>query len=157
MDGENFGASISVPAPERRLQARYSVDEDSVLLIMSHGVPVSGRIENLSLSGCRVRTRERISARVGSRIEISFKVNGTAFRFSSVLVWTIGRNFAGIHFVDMIARRKAELGVIIDEITNTTPLAIWPSKVASLRLFTAGASITRNSNDSLSFSSRCFS
>ncbi len=115
MDGETSGESCSVAARERRTQARYSVDEDSVLLIMSHGVPALGRMENLSLSGCRVRTRERISARVGSRIEISFKVKGAAFRFSGILVWTIGRNFAGIHFVDMIARCKAELGVIIGE------------------------------------------
>jgi len=120
MGGEKAGESFSGQAPERRSLPRYSVDEDSILYLVGYGVPVRGCIENLSLSGCRVRSRERISAPAGSRIEISFKVNGAAFRFSGILVWTDGRNLGGIRFVDMIPRRRAELAAIIGEMEAVT-------------------------------------
>ena len=116
MSREKPGKNFSVPAPERRSLPRYSVDEDSALLLLSHGAAVPGSIENLSLSGCRVRTRERISAKAGSRIEIKFKVNGAPFRFNCVLAWTHGRDIAGIRFLDVIPRRKAELAEILGEI-----------------------------------------
>jgi c-di-GMP-binding flagellar brake protein YcgR len=115
MAQEKPGQSSSVLAPERRSLPRYPVDEDTVLLLTSHGVPMPGRIEDLSLSGCRVRARDRISATAGSRIEISFKVNGVSFRFNGIVAWTHGANMAGIRFVNMIPRRKAELAEIVGE------------------------------------------
>lgn len=93
--------------PEQRAHTRYSIDEDSVLVLVSHGLPVKARILDLSLEGCRVRTRDPLTGKPGLPVEITFRVNGSAFRFSGVVRWKGGQNLAGIHFANMIPRRKA--------------------------------------------------
>jgi c-di-GMP-binding flagellar brake protein YcgR len=91
------------------------VDEDSVLLFSGYGDPQEARLVDLSQQGCRVRTNERITARVRLPVEVFFKVNGAAFRFRGVVQWTDGRNLLGIRFVNMIPRRMVELANVIRE------------------------------------------
>jgi len=109
------GQSFASRQPERRAHPRYSVDEDSVVLFMGHGMPLPGNLVDLSMEGCRVRTREHCSASAHSRTEVCFKVNGVAFRFSGVVEWTNGLNLLGIRFVNMIPRRRVGLAAVIDE------------------------------------------
>ena len=117
MDGNEHGECFTVQGRENRAHARFSVDEDSVLLLVAHGMPIKARIVDLSLEGCRVRTRDRIKVGVRRPIEITFKVNGVAFRFSGVVQWNDGHSQLGIHFVNIISRRKAELAEVIEEMT----------------------------------------
>jgi hypothetical protein len=109
------GQSLAVRQPDRRTHPRYSVDEDSVVLFMGQGMPLPGCIVDLSMEGCRVRTREQLSARAQSRVEVCFKVNGVAFRFSGVVEWSDSRNLLGIRFVNMILRCRVALAAVIDE------------------------------------------
>jgi hypothetical protein len=113
---ENPGENLAAHSPERRSHPRYVVDEKSSLIFVSTGTAAHGCIESLSLAGCRIRTQGRISASAGSRVELTFKANGIAFRFSGVLAWTDGLRVAGIRFVDMIARRQAALAEVIGEL-----------------------------------------
>ncbi len=110
----------SDPPQDRRIHPRFSVDGDSTLLLVSHGLSLPSRILDLSLEGCRLRTRERYAVAARARVEVAFKVNGIAFRFLGVIQWTDGRHCAGIRFVDMIARRREELAEVIGEIESVT-------------------------------------
>ncbi len=117
MDGNEHGERSASQGQERRAHPRYSVDEDSVLILVSHGMPVKARVVNLSLEGCRVRTCEKVTGKAGRPVEISFKVKGFAFRFSGVVRWSDGHHMVGIHFENMIPRRKAELMELIEEMS----------------------------------------
>lgn len=99
-----------------RAVPRFEVDEDASLLLVEHGSTVSCRIVDLSLSGCRIRTRDRFPVGAGVRVEVAFRVRGLAFRFCGTTRWTDGRNLAGIRFVDVPARRKEELVEAISEV-----------------------------------------
>jgi hypothetical protein len=112
---EEFRQNFAVRQPDRRAHPRYSVDEDSVMLLMGQSIPWQSRVVDLSMEGCRVRTREHCSARAKSRVEVCFKANGISFRFSGVVEWTDGLNLLGIRFVNMIPRRRVGLAAVIDK------------------------------------------
>ena len=99
-----------------RIVPRFEVDADAHLLLVAHGLTLPCRIIDLSLSGCRLRTRERFSARGTIRVEVSFKVRGLAFRFCGFTQWTDGRTLVGVRFVDISARRKDEFLEAIAEV-----------------------------------------
>ncbi len=98
---------------ERHSDPRYSVDEDSVVLFVGYGAPQPARLVDLSQEGCRLRTKEQITARTRLPVEVYFKVNGVSFRLRGVLQWTDGHNLLGIRFVNMIPRRMVELANVI--------------------------------------------
>jgi hypothetical protein len=115
MDGSEHGEGFAARWQERRAHPRYSVDEDSLLVFVNHGMPLKARLVELSLEGCRVRTCERFTGKAGRPVEITFKVKGFAFRFSGVVEWSCGHHLVGIHFVNMIPRRKIELAEVVEE------------------------------------------
>jgi len=98
---------------ERRSDPRYSVDEDSVVLFVGHGAPLEARLVDLSQEGCRLRTKERVTARTRLPVQVFFKISGISFHFRGVLQWTDGKNLLGIRFVNMIPRRMVELAKVI--------------------------------------------
>jgi hypothetical protein len=98
---------------ERRSDLRYSVDEDSVVLFVGHGVPQEARLVDLSQEGCRLRTTEPVLARVRLPVEVFFNVDGISFRFRGVLQWTDGHRLIGIRFVNIIPQRMVELANIV--------------------------------------------
>lgn len=99
-----------------RAVPRFAVDEEAHLLLVEHGSTLSCRIVDLSLNGCRIRTKERFPAGTKVRVEVTFKVRGLAFRFCGMTQWTDGRNLVGIRFVDVPARRKVDLVEAIGEV-----------------------------------------
>jgi hypothetical protein len=115
MDGNEQEECFTVQGRESRAHPRFSIDEDSVLLVVAHGMPVKASIVDLSLEGCRVRTGNRINVGVSQPVEIAFKVNGVAFRFSGVVQWCDGHTQLGIHFANIIPWRKMELAEVIEE------------------------------------------
>jgi PilZ domain len=108
-DREEFAAR----PPERRSDARYSVDEESVVLFVGYGSPQPARLVDLSQEGCRLRTKEAVTARRQLPVEVFFKVNGFSFRFRGVMQWTDGHNLVGIRFVNVVPRRMVELASVI--------------------------------------------
>jgi hypothetical protein len=98
---------------DRRSDLRYSVDEDSVVLFVGHGVPQEARLVDLSQEGCRLRTTEPVVARVRLPVEVFFNVDGISFRFRGVLQWTDGHRLIGVRFVNIIPQRMVELANIV--------------------------------------------
>jgi c-di-GMP-binding flagellar brake protein YcgR len=114
---------------QRRAYPRYAVEGDCTLLLVGHGFSSPCSIVDLGLGGCRIHVRDRLPAGAGVRVEITFKVNGVAFRFSGVTRWTDGRHLAGIQFLEMSPRRREELVEVIAEVE--TAAAIEAQKKAA--------------------------
>ncbi len=106
----------ALPQPQRRGRPRFAVEGDCTLLLVRQGSSLACNIVDLSLGGCRIRTRERLPVDAGVRVEIGFKVNGVAFRFSGVTRWSDGRHLVGVQFEDMSARRQEELVEVVGEV-----------------------------------------
>ncbi|MGD1061798.1 MAG: hypothetical protein ABR860_00945, partial [Terracidiphilus sp.] len=76
MDGNEHEERFAVQGQERRAHPRYSVDEESLLVLVNHGMPAKARLVDLSFEGCRVRTLEKFNGNAGWPVEITFKVKG---------------------------------------------------------------------------------
>jgi hypothetical protein len=87
-----------------------------VLLLVGRDARVPCRIVELSLTGCRLSTRERVQAVGEPRVEAIFKIQGIAFRFGGAIEWTDGQGLVGIRFVDLIPRRRDELIEVLCEL-----------------------------------------
>jgi c-di-GMP-binding flagellar brake protein YcgR len=114
-----------------RAVPRFGVDEDAQVLLVEYGTSLCCRIVDLSLGGCRIRTKERFTARAKARVEVSFKVRGLAFRFCGMTQWTDGRNLAGIRFVDVSTRRREDLAEAIGEIAEKAAAKQAAEKLAA--------------------------
>lgn len=101
---------------ERRLMPRCALDEDAVLLLVGRGNRIHCRMVELSLSGCRMSTGERLPAASGARAEATFKVQGIAFRFAGAIEWVDDKGLLGIRFIDVIPRRRDELIEVLREL-----------------------------------------
>jgi hypothetical protein len=105
------------PAPrERRTQARLEVDTSAFLYLVNIGSRLSGRILNLSMGGCRIRTDERFPVGIYTRIETEFHLEGLPFRLGGVVQAVIDRHQVGIRFLDMSERKREQVAQLIDEI-----------------------------------------
>jgi hypothetical protein len=101
---------------EQRAVPRFQVDDDATLLLVSDGRLVHGRVLDLSLKGCRMRTKERFSAGTDVRVEVTFRVNGIAFRFFGLTQWTNQWNVVGIQFIEVPKRRLTDLAEVVGEV-----------------------------------------
>lgn len=131
MDGKQDQGRHAGQEQERRSHPRYPINEECQLLLVNHGMPVKARMVDLSMEGCCVRTSESFPVKAARTIEVSFKVKGFAFRFCGVVRWSDGHQIAGIHFENMIPRRKVELIDVIDEIADTAARAGAASQLAA--------------------------
>ena len=116
MEVEETAEGLTGLDVERRDMPRCVVDEEAVLLLVGHGGWVQCRIVELSVTGCRMSARERLSVGSEHRVEAAFKVRGVSFRFIGVTEWTDGGNQVGIRFVDMPARRRDALAEVLCEV-----------------------------------------
>ena len=102
---------------ERRDAARYAADADTVLLVLGHGIEFTGRIEDLSLTGCKVETEEPSSAAIGRVVEIAFHVNRQGLRLAGIVQWSDGRKL-GVRFEPMSDRRRDDLAEVIADLAQ---------------------------------------
>ena len=109
---EDFQAQGS----ERRAGPRFQVDDDASLLLVSDGRQVQGRVLDLSLKGCRLRTKDLFDAGTDVRVEVTFRVNGIAFRFFGMTQWTNEWNVVGIQFIEVPPRRLRDLAEVVGEV-----------------------------------------
>jgi len=111
------------PAPqpvarERRAQSRHEVDTSAIILLIKIGSQISGRILDLSLGGCRIRTGERFPVGIYTRVETEFRLQGLPFRLGGVIqaVHDRDRRLVGIRFLDVSERKRTQVEQLIVEI-----------------------------------------
>jgi hypothetical protein len=101
---------------DRRSQPRYAVDEAATVHFIDVRAQVSGRILDLSMSGCRIRTSERFPVGIYRRVETEFKLDGLPFRLGGVVQSIHDKFTVGIRFLDLSPRKRDQLKSLMDEI-----------------------------------------
>ena len=110
------------PRPERRTQPRYSVDLAAVIQLIDGnsalGARLRGRIQDLSSTGCRIRTDDRFTEGIETCVEIEFRAQGLPFRLSGIIQAIHGRSAVGIRFLEVSARKRQQLEQLMQEIAR---------------------------------------
>ena len=101
---------------ERRQQSRHEVDTTATILLVNVGSTLKGRILDLSLTGCRIRTDERFPVGIYTRVETEFRYQGLPFRLGGVIQAIHDRNTVGIRFLDLSQRKREQVLDLIGEI-----------------------------------------
>jgi hypothetical protein len=101
---------------DRREKPRHSIDTRATVLFIDVRAEISGRIVDLSMSGCRIRTDERFPVGIYRRVETEFKLDGLPFRLGGVVQSIHDKFTVGIRFLDLSPRKRDQLASLMDEI-----------------------------------------
>jgi c-di-GMP-binding flagellar brake protein YcgR len=119
MDRQEQAENLALQRPamprDRRGQARHEVDTSATIFLVKVGSALRGRILDLSLSGCRIRTDERVLVGIYTRVETEFRLEGLPFRLSGVIQAIHDRNTVGIRFLDLSERKEQQVLELIGE------------------------------------------
>jgi c-di-GMP-binding flagellar brake protein YcgR len=100
----------------RRLEARHGVETSAVIRLINLAADVQGRILDVSLGGCHIRTDSRFPVGIFRRVEVEFRIEGLPFRLAGVTQAIYDPFNVGIRFLDMSDRKREQLQQLIDEI-----------------------------------------
>ena len=101
---------------ERRTQSREGVDTSAVIHLINVASRLTGRILDLSVGGCRIRTDDRFPVGIYTRVETEFHLEGLPFRLGGVTQAIHDQRHVGIRFLDMSSRKREQLEQLIEEI-----------------------------------------
>jgi hypothetical protein len=106
------------PAVERsrRGPLPHEADNFATVLLINVGSQLRGRIQELSLSGCRIHTDERFPVGIYTRVETVFRLEGLPFRLGGVIQDILGPHTVGIRFLDLSDRKRRQVAELIGEI-----------------------------------------
>jgi hypothetical protein len=111
--------ALETTQPDRRSQPRYPVDAGASIFFIDVRARIAGRILDLSVGGCRIRSEGRFPVGIYRRVETEFKVDGLPFRLAGVVQSLHDRFTVGIRFLDMSPRKRAQLAQLMEEIEQT--------------------------------------
>ncbi len=103
---------------ERRSDVRVRVETSAIVLLVNVGSRLRGRILNLSLGGCRIRTEERFPVGIYTRVEIEFRLEGLPFRLGGVVQAIQDRDCVGIRFLDLSERKRQQVEQLMMELAE---------------------------------------
>ena len=95
---------------------RHPVDDCATIRLINMALDVPGRIVDLSLGGCRIRTQTRFPVGIYRRVEAEFRIQGRPFRIAGVTQAIYDPFNVGIRFLDVSDRKREDLRELIDEI-----------------------------------------
>jgi hypothetical protein len=101
---------------ERRESTRQSVDDEVEIVFVRSGSSLRGRIVDLSVNGCSIRTAEPFPLGIYTRVEAAFRLGGLAFRLAGVIQSVHDHHTVGIRFLDLSDRKRDLILELIDEI-----------------------------------------
>jgi c-di-GMP-binding flagellar brake protein YcgR len=129
---ENGASQGSLAGIERRIHPRYPVDCAAAISPLTGAEPIHGRLIDLGLGGCSVAIKRPYRAGILVRVEVQFQLRGMTFRLFGVIAGSRGTTSFAVRFVDMPARRRAELAEVITEIAALRPVNADKSSSAAL-------------------------
>ena len=105
---------------ERRERQRFEVDGFAEVVVSDAGFLFRGAIQDLSRSGCYIKTKAYLSVNVGAEVELRFSVND--FHFKTPAKVRLVRRGAGAGFEFLCVEEKVEKGLdgLIAKLSNTT-------------------------------------
>lgn len=115
-DTERVWDSEGLTGAERRRAARYPVDAEATLVVLSRSAQLDCRLLDLSASGCQLFSHEPYRWGARLRVEIIFRLRGFSFRFNGITQWSDGCSRIGIRFLEASRRRVDELSEALEEV-----------------------------------------
>jgi len=101
---------------DRRETSREAVDTTAMIFLVKIASRLRGRILDLSLTGCRIRTDERFPVGIYTRVESEFRLEGLPFRLGGVIQVIHDRHTVGIRFLDMSSRKREQVKQLMEDI-----------------------------------------
>lgn len=111
---------------ERRVEARHCVDTRATIFFIDVAAKEVGRILDVSMTGCRIRTDERFPSGIYRRVETEFKIDGLPFRLSAVVQSLHDRHTVGIRFLNVSDRKREQLRELMQEIDDMRQSGRFP-------------------------------
>ena len=102
-------------------QTREVVDSRAVIRLINLASDVHGRIVDISLGGCHIRTNRCFPVGVFRRVEVEFCIDGLPYRVGGVTQAIYYSFNVGIRFLDLSERKREQLMQLIDEISERPP------------------------------------
>ena len=115
---------------ERREHGRYTLDSHARILFLSIHTRLVGKVLDLSMGGCRIRSQQRIPVGAFRRVEVEFIVDGLPLLLPGVTQSVHDKYTIGIRFVEMTDRKRGQLKTVIDEIEERNAAAAAESAAA---------------------------
>ena len=110
------GESREGPQRERRACAREEVDSEASIYLIDLRALVVGRVMDVSLSGCCIRSKARFPVGIYRRVEVEFKLGGTPFRLAGVVQSLPDRYTVGIRLLDLSERKREQLSELMQDL-----------------------------------------
>lgn len=104
---------------ERRHNPRESVEDEAEIVFVRSGSAMRGRILDLSVNGCRIRTVKQFPVGIYTRVETAFRMEGLPFRLGGVIQAVHDKHTVGIRFLDVSERKRELILELISEIGPT--------------------------------------
>jgi hypothetical protein len=120
-DGGAAAGEEDGPEGERRHGSRQSVEDEAEIIFVRSGVAMRGRILDLSVNGCRIRTEKQFPVGIYTRVETAFRMEGLPFRLGGVIQAVHDKHTVGIRFLDVSERKRELILELIGEIVGTDP------------------------------------
>ncbi|HZB88405.1 MAG TPA: PilZ domain-containing protein [Terracidiphilus sp.] len=119
MDAESQTNGQANIQANRRAHPRHPVETSVLLHMIDVGARLSGRVLNLSLGGCLIRTDDSFPTGIFRKIEAEFSVDGIPFRLPGVTQNIRERRFVGIRFLNLSDRKQEQLLRLMREIEQS--------------------------------------
>lgn len=101
---------------ERRGFARHAVNSEATVFLVDLRAVIKGRIVDVSLGGCRIRSQERFPLGIYRRVEVEFALDGLPFRLAGVVQTLHDRYTIGIRLLDLSDRKREQLAALMEEL-----------------------------------------
>ncbi len=103
---------------DRRLHPRFQCSGSAEIKGLTSGLRVTGKIENLSLGGCRIVMEQAHGFREGENVEMTFCVRQLPLRVQASVRQRHAGNAVGVAFTLLSERGKQQLLELIDELAE---------------------------------------
>lgn len=109
---------------DRRLNPRFLCSGKAEMRSLSSGFRAEGRIQNLSLGGCRIEAEERMAFRAGEKVEITFCVRQLPLRVQATICPPLSSHSASVRFTLLSERGKLQLLALIEELDQVVRVQV---------------------------------
>jgi hypothetical protein len=103
----------------RRQHPRFCCSGNAEIRSLASGLRASGKIENLSLGGCRIQLENARGFREAERVEMTFCVRQLPLRVQASIRQLDSGHTLGVTFTLLSERGKLQLMALIEELAET--------------------------------------
>jgi c-di-GMP-binding flagellar brake protein YcgR len=116
MESEDKPGEQPLDKGDRRRESRHPVDGSAVLYLVNIATRMPGRVTDLSLNGCCIRTDTRYTLGIYRRVEVELRIEGLPFRLAGVTQSLHDDHRVGIRFLNVSDRKREQLVLFIKEL-----------------------------------------